>query len=103
MRLSSVVGILDTEDIAHYVFPPPYEPRAFRLNNLLRRLQCPYDKLHTAGNDANFTLRVVLLLAIESCREELLDSAARERLYRIETMARAPLPNHSSLVERNTP
>ncbi|KAI1367787.1 hypothetical protein F5Y08DRAFT_348581 [Xylaria arbuscula] len=36
----------------------------YSLSELLRRVRCPYDNLHVAGNDAFFTLRASLLLAL---------------------------------------
>lgn len=39
------------------------------LATLLRKLGCPFEKLHMAGNDANFTMRALLLLALKGCTE----------------------------------
>ncbi|KAH8161948.1 hypothetical protein CIB48_g6287 [Xylaria polymorpha] len=36
----------------------------YSLNELLCRTQCPFNNLHTGGNDAHFTLKACLLLAL---------------------------------------
>ena len=40
----------------------------FQLRGLLTTLDCPSSKVHNAGNDANFTLRALLLLAYYGLR-----------------------------------
>ncbi|RSL53485.1 hypothetical protein CEP54_010364 [Fusarium duplospermum] len=57
---NSNVEILDTTKLANEVF----EPWSCSLGALLRRLRCPHARLHSAGNDANFTLKAALLLAV---------------------------------------
>lgn len=50
------------------------------LGNLLAQLQCPFDRLHNAGNDAHFTLRAALLMAsrgLSHSRCSILDRIAR--------------------------
>lgn len=39
---------------------------ALTLGELLTELECPHSWLHNAGNDANYTLRALLLLAVRS-------------------------------------
>jgi hypothetical protein len=34
------------------------------LERVLERLECPHAHMHSAGNDANFTLRALLLLGV---------------------------------------
>lgn len=46
---------------------------ALALGELLTELECPHNWLHNAGNDANFTLRALLLLAVRSCRDKSKD------------------------------
>jgi hypothetical protein len=58
---TSIIGILDTSRIAREL-----DVTASSLADLLEVFQCPFDRLHCAGNDAYFTLRVLLLLAIKS-------------------------------------
>lgn len=57
---SSIYGIIDTAWVAKEVLP------SFRgaLEDLLCFLKCPFGQLHCAGNDAHFTLRALLLLAV---------------------------------------
>lgn len=51
-------------------------------------LQCPYNWFHNGGNDANFTLRALLLLAVRSY-----DQADKDDWLNIlDEAARTPLP-----------
>ncbi|KAL2693495.1 hypothetical protein Neosp_000055 [[Neocosmospora] mangrovei] len=54
------IEVIDTFLVANEVF----EPWRCSLGALLRRLRCPVARLHSAGNDANFTLRAALILAV---------------------------------------
>ncbi|KAI1192673.1 hypothetical protein F5X97DRAFT_337379 [Nemania serpens] len=42
----------------------------YSLGDLLRRVECPHGGLHNGGNDANFTLRACLLLALHNYEED---------------------------------
>lgn len=55
---SRICSIIDTPDVAREVLGSPN----YKLKKLLKTLGCPRDRLHTAGNDAHFTLRAALLL-----------------------------------------
>jgi hypothetical protein len=90
---TSVVGILDTGDIARQVFGPPDSPHGLRLGRLFAKLRCPFDRLHIGGNDANLALRALLLLAVEGYRgyKESLDDAAQDRLEMIQAIGRSSL------------
>ncbi|RMJ16832.1 hypothetical protein CDV36_003455 [Fusarium kuroshium] len=44
-----------------------YGPWQCKLRSLLQWLGCPFNRLHSAGNDANFTLKAALLLATYGC------------------------------------
>ena len=65
--LEEVVSVLDTTLIAKEVFPSR-GGRSMSLLNLCSELgvPCHKDDHHLAGNDANFTLRVLLLLVARS-------------------------------------
>lgn len=58
--------VLDT----HVITEAALDLRGPTLCRLLGALGCPYDQLHCAGNDAFFTLRALLLLAIAGCTAE---------------------------------
>lgn len=64
---SSVIGIIDTQKIACEVLST--EPRT--LGNFLTEFEYPSRNLHCAGNDAHFTLRLLLLLTIRSKYEDI--------------------------------
>lgn len=57
---------IDTLIVSRQMFPPNC---SHKLRGVLRTLRCPYMGLHCAGNDANFTLRAMLLLAARACQE----------------------------------
>lgn len=57
----SVSHIVDTFKVANEVF----DFWARSLRDLLTRLECPFDQLHSAGNNANYTLKATLVLAAE--------------------------------------
>jgi DNA polymerase III epsilon subunit-like protein len=92
--LKSVINILDTFRIARELEVP-----ASSLQDLLKVFQCPFDKLHCAGNDAHFTLRLLLLLAVKSCNKEdnLYHSS---RLSILEEIAYAHIPQQMDPQEK---
>lgn len=55
--------ILDTQSLSKEIIAH----ESLTLRRLLLMLGCPFTKLHCGGNDANFTLRAFLLLAVRSC------------------------------------
>lgn len=55
-------GIIDTYRVANEVF----EIWFGSLGELLLKLECPFNRLHCAGNDANFTFKALLLLAVRA-------------------------------------
>lgn len=86
-----VIAILDTQRIAHQVLPE-CSPCGHGLGDLLDEFGCPYDKLHCAGNDAHFTLRLLLLLAAKS----LPASNDAQHLHRLKEIALTPLPHQTN-------
>jgi hypothetical protein len=50
---------------------------------LLERLNCPNRYLHNASNDANFTLRALLLLIARGCQAEILSEAEQAMISRL--------------------
>jgi hypothetical protein len=86
---TSVVGVLDTEYLAQYLFGGP----RLRLRSLLIELKCPFDNLHCAGNDAHFALRALLLLAVQGYLGFDVDDVARDRLEMLHAIGQAPLPH----------
>ncbi|CZR36333.1 uncharacterized protein FPRO_03407 [Fusarium proliferatum ET1] len=62
--LSSLnADIIDTASITDEVFGGA----GYSLREVLTSLNCPFNNLHSGGNDANFTLRASLLLAAKGC------------------------------------
>ncbi|KAK6345194.1 hypothetical protein TWF718_007120 [Orbilia javanica] len=69
------------------------------LHRLLTLFGIPFRNLHCAGNDANFTLRLLLLLAIHPLENKCLSACQEEMLTKLRQISHAPLPRlnpHSS-------
>ncbi|KAE9376118.1 hypothetical protein N431DRAFT_464173 [Stipitochalara longipes BDJ] len=91
---TSVMGILDTANISSEL-----EMDRCTLGRLLGELECPKSsaRLHNAGNDANFNLRALILLAIKGYEQQRLGTlmVGDERVSRMEALrsiAMIPLP-----------
>lgn len=91
---ASFVGMFDTADINNEVSDLPSTSNPVQLRQILERLGWSLARLHIAGNDTNFTLRALLLLAVDSyCgQEELLDNVAHDRQEILGAIGHAPLP-----------
>ncbi|KAI1430283.1 hypothetical protein F5Y12DRAFT_14776 [Xylaria sp. FL1777] len=59
-KFSTNIYIVDTFLVAKEAFGYC----EYSLNELFCRTQCPFNNLHTGGNDAHFTLKACLLLAL---------------------------------------
>ena len=84
---TSIFGILDTQKIASDLLPD----NSSTLSDILQALQCPFDKLHTASNDAHFTLRALLLLAKKSYTHFLINTRNQDTLASIRAIAQVPV------------
>lgn len=72
-----------------------------KLWQLLEELECPYDKLHNAGNDAYFTLRVLLLLAIRGYADKVnARDDHKDKLAVLEAITSVDIPTRDDLAER---
>lgn len=71
------IEVINTVQVANEV----YGPWPCKLRALLRRLGCPFNRLHSAGNDANFTLKAALLLSTYRCPDR--NEAVFDRLRQI--------------------
>ncbi|TVY83911.1 hypothetical protein LSUE1_G001009 [Lachnellula suecica] len=91
---TSISGILDTQQMAYAILGKPEDRGSLRLKGVLEKLDCTFEGYHSAGNDANFTLRALLLLAVEdySGHEESLDDGMKKRLENIKALGRSQLP-----------
>ncbi|KUJ17301.1 uncharacterized protein LY89DRAFT_746830 [Mollisia scopiformis] len=86
---SSIVGYIDTAEAARATFGGT----SLRLKDLLARLGLVVEGCHVAGNDANFTLRALLLLALEDCPTyDLLNESTKGIVGTIRELALEPLP-----------
>jgi hypothetical protein len=85
---SQACFIIDTVKAAQFPLQLHYR---YSLEKLLDSLEIPYVKLHAAGNDAHFTLRAVLMIAVKDAQR--LHGDTNEPLLRVlEAIARAPRP-----------
>lgn len=96
---TSIVGTLDTGRIVSTVLSLPNIPHT--LSSILSELGCPFQNLHVAGNDAYFTLRVFLLLAIRSYTNEVVDSRHQKVLAALKAITNVPIPRRSDPQARN--
>lgn len=85
-----VIAFIDTARLAAQILPcfslqPGKIPS---LRSLLIRLYCPYKGLHNGGNNANFTLRALLLLAVKACSDQ---EERSDRLRVLEQIAKASI------------
>ncbi|KAH7350804.1 hypothetical protein BKA65DRAFT_245128 [Rhexocercosporidium sp. MPI-PUGE-AT-0058] len=84
------VAILDPQKAAHDVLQPQYQRS---LNDLMIDLDCPFNFLHVAGNDANFTLRALLMIAVKSSHGESLDDSQQAVLLFARAIAQSTGPD----------
>lgn len=73
------MAFMNTLHVANEVFGCWAGP----LRDLLRKLNCPHSRLHCAGNDANFTLKALLLLAAQKLEKEDGDKSMIDVLRRL--------------------
>ena len=88
---TSIGGILDLGRIASKLLPNI----RLTLSSILSELRCPFQNLHTAGNDAYFTLRALLLLAIRDYPEKEVDRDYQEILSALKAITNVSIPRKS--------
>lgn len=84
--------IVDTQKAAQNPLQLDYR---CKIERLLELLECPFDPdmLHNAGNDANFTLRALLLIAtIDATKHSILEPGCRDLLSAFEKIAKEHVP-----------
>ena len=89
---TSIGGILDLGKIASKLLPNI----RITLSSILTELRCPFQNLHTAGNDAYFTLRALLLLAIRDYPEKEVDRNCQEILSALKVITNVSTPRKSN-------
>jgi hypothetical protein len=85
------VAILDTQKAA-YKIPQLHHPCS--LKDLLIALDCPFNFLHIAGNDANFTLRALLMLAARGSQGKNPDESQQALLSALQAIAQFTGPDN---------
>lgn len=91
----SIIGIIDTMAITSQVFSSQLR---WSLRTVLEELQCAYDNLHSAGNDAHFTLRCLLLLVSRSVKDTVeLMPEHEQRLKKLEEIGHSEIPKKKEL------
>lgn len=89
------LDILDTCGIAQYLFKEkvrPERPEDFQLKSLLQHFEIPGDHFHVAGNDSNFTLKLLLMLAVMNSQDERLNEEQQAIKSALMEIAHAPWP-----------
>lgn len=63
-RIAPIIGVVDTHSLSRYIIK---DAPGFSLSDILTHFQCPYNsyELHNAGNDATYTLYIMVLLAVK--------------------------------------
>lgn len=84
----SVIGIVDTMAITSQVFSSKLR---WSLRTVLEELGCAHNNLHSAGNDAHFTLRCLLLLVSRSVAVGSLPKH-QQRLKKLEEIGHSEIP-----------
>ncbi|RGP65703.1 ribonuclease h [Fusarium longipes] len=64
----------------------------YSLKLLLKEFNIPYSNLHTAGNDAHFALRVLLMIAVRDAEIHLKGNNLPDWIPILKAVARSPLP-----------
>uniref|UniRef100_A0A8H7TVB9 Gfd2/YDR514C-like C-terminal domain-containing protein n=1 Tax=Bionectria ochroleuca TaxID=29856 RepID=A0A8H7TVB9_BIOOC len=100
-----IASIIDTCGVTGEVLGSPH----YSLRELLKTLGCPHDRLHTAGNDAHFTLRAALLLVARGFPDhdhptiDILRSIAMEPLaHQVRAEARAATREERKIAHLNS-
>lgn len=92
--------VFDTNKVAQWAIQLHYR---LGLEKLLENLEIPFDDLHAAGNDAHFSLRALLMLAVKDAErlQHLHGCATVDGLLRvIRRIAQAPRPTSRSEILR---
>jgi hypothetical protein len=92
-----IVDIIDTWPLARMTIPKAEVAHAkFTLKSILESLGIPYKNLHSAGNDANYTMKVFLVLMAQNMRRMLPESSQWSTLVTVQSIALAPMDPESS-------
>jgi hypothetical protein len=85
------VAILDTQKAATVL---PELPHSCSLKNLMVALECPFNFPHTAGNDANFTLRALLMIALRDSQDKDSNELQQTVLSALQAIAQSTQPHN---------
>ncbi|KAG8666811.1 hypothetical protein FPOAC1_011630 [Fusarium poae] len=83
------VFVIDTSKAAQFPLQLWYRNS---LKELLEKLEIPYSHLHIAGNDAHFTLRVLLMIAVRDAGIYLEEKNLPAWITILKAVAQSPLP-----------
>jgi hypothetical protein len=71
-----------------------------QLKELLEVLSCPFKYQHTAGNDANFKLRALFMIAVKDSQETARDGSQRALLAALQAIAQPTKPNSMTWLDK---
>ena len=86
-----LVAVVDVQNVAHNILQLQYRKS---LNDLLIEMDCPFNLLHIAGNDANFTLRALLMIAVRGSHGKSLNDSQQAILSAIRAIAQSTGPDN---------
>lgn len=90
--------VLDTCGLALYLIGDTVEsqrPDDYQLKNLIRHFEIRGDHFHVAGNDSNFTLKLLLMLVVMSSHDRTLSEGQQATVSALLQIAHAPWPAFS--------
>ncbi|TPX11202.1 uncharacterized protein E0L32_001020 [Thyridium curvatum] len=83
------IFVVDTVKAAQEPLSLPYR---YSLEKLLEALEIPYKKLHAAGNDAHFALRVLLMIIAKDAERQPETQHSVSLIRALKEVALAPIP-----------
>ncbi|KUJ18638.1 uncharacterized protein LY89DRAFT_780673 [Mollisia scopiformis] len=94
---TGISAIIDTQQFMREIIPTE-DGLVKTLESLLDSLDIKHKNLHVGGNDANFTMKALMLLVVSSFKDDLkknniLDENVRERLQHIGNIGKAKIPS----------
>ena len=92
------LDILDTCLLAQNLFKDKIgsdRPEDFQLKSLLQHFKIQGDHFHVAGNDSNFTLKLLLVLVVMSSQDQTISEEQQATVSAVIEIAYAPWPPFS--------
>ena len=92
------LDILDTCGLAQYIFRDKVgseRPEDFQLKSLIQHFEIQGDHFHVAGNDSNFTLKLLMMLVAMTSQDSTLSEEQQATIAALIKITHAPWPKFS--------